>query len=243
MKIVAKAVGGSGKNRLASLEITTDRKDDKFSDMRVDSFRIEASTLQSCAFTGIHAKQACFGSGPKMSYLNECVFERCDLRLSVAGRASLTECRFVECTLREVIALDLELINCVFERTVINEATFHGAVPAEDAQLVGRWRNEFCGNDFSSATLRDVGFNTGICVAAQTLPVGDDYLYIADTAAAAAWLRAAPVPPEPAAARQQKTLLALLDYDASTGQKDQLLVGPFPEGLREAAATFGSLLA
>ncbi|QCW24433.1 hypothetical protein FE772_00855 [Lysobacter enzymogenes] len=243
MKVTAKTTGLVDTSKLTSLEITADRINETFHDMQVDSFRIQGSRLQGCVFSKIRSRQACLGSGPSMSYLDDCIFEGCDLRLSVAGNARLTRCRFVDSFLREVIAPNLELVECVFENTTISSAVFHGKVMADDVRTLGRSVNEFRGNNFSSAKLRDVGFNTGIVLADQVLPEGEEYLYIADTSAAVAWLKNAPVPKDRKAEKEYKGLLGLMSYYTSTGQKDQFMTGPFPPGFREAAATFGSLLA
>ncbi|MGO1070757.1 hypothetical protein [Lysobacter sp. CA199] len=241
MKIIARTIGNVDTTKLTSLEIKTDRKGDAFSDLQVDSFRIQGSRLQDCVFTRIRSRQACLGSGPDMSYFENCVFDRCDLKLTVAGNARLTRCRFVDSVLRNVIAPNLELIECVFDNTTISTAVFHGRVLIDDVRSLGRSTNEFRRNDFSTATLRDVGFNTGICVTAQTLPQGGDYLYIADTTAAVAWLKKAAISSDPKSAEEQKGLLSLMSYYVSTGQKDQLMTGSFPMGFREAATKFGSL--
>lgn len=241
MKISAKSIGTVDVSKLTSLHIKDDQSDAVFSDRTFDSFLVEGSKLSRCTFSRIKSPQACFGAGIKTSVLEDCVFDQCSFDLTVAGRARLMRCRFVGCELKNVIAPCMELVDCVFEGTMIRGAAFHGAVPVDKVPSLGRSTNDFYGNDFSAATLKDVGFNTGIPVARQKLPEGVDYLYIGDTGAAAAWLKSLSMPCDPKVAKIQKGLLGLMNYYVSTGQKDQFMTGPFPPGFREAAAMFGSL--
>lgn len=243
MKISAKSIGTVDVNNLTSLHIKDDQSDAVFSDRTFDSFLVEGSKLSRCTFSRVKSPQACFGAGIKTSVFEDCVFDQCSLDLTVAGRARLVKCRFVECELENVIAPCMELLDCIFEGTLIRGAAFHGAVPVDKVPSLGRSTNDFYGNDFSSAKLVDVAFSTGIDLSRQSLPDGEQYLYIASTAAAVDWLRKAPTPSDKKQTAIYNGLVGMLIHDLATGQENQFLEGPFPPGFREAAATFGSFLA
>jgi uncharacterized protein YjbI with pentapeptide repeats len=138
-----------------------------------------AARLENCRFDGAIIDQFQLGSGRESTEVIQCSFN--GVRLTRGGGFTrFVRCSFLDSDLRNWLCIATEFVECVFSGR-IEKAIFHGTVlpvlPQMRAQY-GRDRNEFRGNDFSSAELIDVAFRTGIDLTRQKLPVGEDYLYL-----------------------------------------------------------------
>jgi uncharacterized protein YjbI with pentapeptide repeats len=200
------------------------RTDEQFEKVRWGAIKVHASQLIRCVFKDVHAKSVNLGGGLSQSSYTDCAFDDCDFAFGVIGNARFTHCRFNRSRLFHIFGTKLEMIDCSFAETKIEKAVFHGsyhsAVPA-DAE---RERNEFTGNDFSTADLIDVSFRGGIDLTKQVLPTGNDYVYIADTRRAAVIAQQiAGLDPESADAKQARSIQKLLELHYSSGQRQSLL--------------------
>jgi hypothetical protein len=117
------------------------------------------------------------------------------------------------------------MIDCGFPETTVRASVFHGISGAAQDGSPKRKRNEFIGNDFSSADLIDVDFRGGIDLEKQMLPTGSEYIYIADTQVAAKLSSAfaAELDPQLADAKRARSIQRLMEFYQSNGQKQQLL--------------------
>jgi hypothetical protein len=117
------------------------------------------------------------------------------------------------------------MIDCAFPETTVRASVFHGISRAVQEGSAGRERNEFIGNDFSSADLVDVDFRGGIDLEKQVLPTGSDYIYIADTQIAAriSSACATELDPQLPDTKRAQSIQRLMEFYHSNGQKQQLL--------------------
>ena len=101
-------------------------------------------------------------------YLN-CSFDRATIKSIAPGHARFENCTFKDTDFVQFFSRTVEFVNCEVSG-IIRSAFFNGTVPPEDAEKLGRTVNQFYGNDFSGATLVDVGFRTGIDLSLQEMP-------------------------------------------------------------------------
>jgi uncharacterized protein YjbI with pentapeptide repeats len=200
------------------------RADERFEKVRWDAISISASKLVGCFFQDVHARSANFGGGHSQSMYTDCIFEDCDFVFGVIGNARFSRCRFNRCRLSHIFGTTLEMIDCSFPETRIEQAVFHGTSRATESGEAKRERNEFTGNDFSTADLVDVGFRGGIDLTKQVLPTGRDFVFVADMG------RASTVAQEIAEldsgspdAKRARSIQKMLDFLSSSGQKQALL--------------------
>jgi uncharacterized protein YjbI with pentapeptide repeats len=147
-----------------------------FSRRTLDHFRALSCSFTRCDFRWVRAQDMCFASGMETTLYRECAFDGCKLAISVVGPARFEKCTFLDVDIKGLLCPDAEFVDCRFSG-ILRGAVFVGKTDETYAAL-GRARNEFHGNDFSSATLRDVSFRNGIDLSEQVLPTGDDYLMI-----------------------------------------------------------------
>lgn len=238
MKPEARKVGKIDPSELRLLTIDREtRTGEIFSALKLDGLTVIESSLHQCSFVDVRARSACFGAGTKQSTFEDCVFSRCQLTFAPVGNVRLVRCRFEACRLELMIGAQIELIECKFDGTTIRGAVFHGQVD-DPAQLRPRRRvNEFHSNDFSGAELEDVDFRGGIDLTQQTLPAGENYLFISDTCKASRIVRELqPSIVDVHERERSQSLATLLDFYCSTGQQTQLLrvrsLGGFEQQLR-----------
>jgi hypothetical protein len=72
-------------------------------------------------------------------------------------------------TIKGIRCHEAEFVNCTFSGR-IEGGFFNGTPEPEWQSILKRSRNEFIGNDFSRADLRDMDFRTGIDLTLQCLP-------------------------------------------------------------------------
>jgi uncharacterized protein YjbI with pentapeptide repeats len=200
------------------------RTDQVFDKIRLDAISIHASQLVRCVFMDVHAKSVNLGGGLSQSSYTECIFEECDFVFGAIGNAKLSRCRFNRCRLSHIFGTKLEMLDCSFPETRIENSVFHGTSRATVSGEAKRERNEFTGNDFSTADLVDVSFRGGIDLTKQALPTGRDYIFVADMG------RASTVAQEIAElnsgspdAKRAQSIQKMLDFLSSSGQRQTLL--------------------
>jgi len=153
-----------------------------FSGRRLTCFSPESVLFERCRFDGIVVDDMSFGAGLHDSTYVDCTFDGARLRLPAAGRARLERCSFRDVRITEFFCHEVEMVDCVFSGKV-KGGWIWGTVEEHVVEL-GRERNQITGNDFSELDLIDVGFAGGVDLAAQKLPTGPDYVYVADLPAA-----------------------------------------------------------
>jgi uncharacterized protein YjbI with pentapeptide repeats len=201
------------------------RTDERFDRVRWDAISISASHLVRCIFEDVHAESVNLGGGLFQSTYRDCIFEGCDFAFGAIGDARFSHCSFKRCRLFHLFGTKLEMIDCSFAETRIEKAVFHGSFHAAVPGTATREKNEFTGNDLSTADLIDVDFRGGIDLSKQILPSGPEYIYVADThrAAKIAHELIAELDPKSPDARRVESARKMLEYYHSTGQKQQLL--------------------
>lgn len=200
------------------------RADERFEKVRWDAISISASELVRCFFGDLHARSANFGGGLSQSTYTDCIFEDCDFVFGVIGDARFSRCRFNRCRLSHIFGTKLEMIDCSFPETRIERAVFHGTSRATMSGETKRKRNEFTGNDFSTADLVDVGFRGGIDLTKQVLPTGRDYVFVADTAGASTVAQhIAELDSKSREGKRAQSIQKSLKFLCSSGQRQALL--------------------
>jgi uncharacterized protein YjbI with pentapeptide repeats len=142
-----------------------------WSGQRFNDFVPVGCAFESCSFEGCHFAQACFGGGLEDSRYVNCRFDRATIRAIAPGSARFESCTFRNVEIIELYGQQIEMLNCEVSG-IFRKGFFNGAVPRDIAPHLGRTTNAFEGNDFSGATLVDVGFRTGIDLSRQKLPIG-----------------------------------------------------------------------
>jgi hypothetical protein len=163
-------------------------------------FEAFGCTFEKCDFSRMKPRHVIFASGREPTRYLECTFDNCRFKKVSAGLVRFERCSFLDIDLNGFLGHAAEFVDCVFSGT-IRASTFHGRVFAYE-QATTRVINEFRGNDFSAAQLRDVGFVCGIDLSQQRLPVGDNYVYLPNAAAALAMLRRKYLQAPPSAHRE-----------------------------------------
>ncbi|WP_204075862.1 hypothetical protein [Planotetraspora phitsanulokensis] len=97
------------------------------------------------------------------------------------GRATFISCSFLDASLVNLNFMDAEFVDCVFSGR-IESVTFSADPWSRDAEL-GREKNRYQGNDFSTALMRNVSFRGGIDLDMQRFPDTADYFILRDAAA------------------------------------------------------------
>src|SRR5439155_13553556 len=164
-------------------------QEESFSDKKLVQFSAAGCSLESCRFDGIRIESASFGAGVKTSKYLGCSFNGAHITFGGGNRARFVNCSFQDVDLKNWFSYTTELIDCAFSGKM-RKAVFHGTVPERVRASVGRVRNEFRGNDFSTMDLYDVAFRSGIDLTLQKLPSSETYLYIPDARAAVRAARA-----------------------------------------------------
>lgn len=206
-----------------------------FAGLKLKQFTATESSFRRCSFDAIRIEQACFGGGTKPSEYTDCSFDRARIRAIAPGVARFMRCSFRDCLIRDFFGMAVEFIDCVFSGR-IEGAVFRGSVPEEDRALFGRVMNEFRGNDFREAELRDVAFRGGIDLTKQKLPEGEGYLYVPDAADVLQRVRRNVVGWRDLDSRRQVlAILEGLESDVEGGQAQLFLsLDSVPRSLREA---------
>jgi len=217
-----------------------------YSGQVLDKFSAHGSTFTDCRFDKARIKHAAFGSGTVVSRYVGCSFDGTYLA-SLGGFTRFERCAFRNLRVTKSAPDYLEFVDCTFTGRVAGVRFWGAPPPGSDARyerhvawLAGRGEpvppgyralalrdhNEIRGNDFGDARLVDVEFRFGVDLTAQTLPAGDDHLYLPD--AETSLLRALAAlakDPSEEAARAQVFFRSWLDHTVLTGQR-QLLIYP-----------------
>jgi hypothetical protein len=132
--------------------------------------------FEDCDFTGARI------SAGQLSHFPPSIFRRCrfhglDLRTVSPFTARFEECSFSNSDLRGWNCALTEFVRCVFAGPLV-KVLFSGRPwgPGAHDKRLGRSKNEFTGNDFRQADLRDCSFRWGIKVSEQLWPESDDYI-------------------------------------------------------------------
>lgn len=142
-------------------------------------FSSDGGRFESCTFDKATIQSASFGAGRRMSEYIGCTFDGAKLRMGPGGYARFVDCSFEKTSIDHWFCFAVELVNCTFSGR-LRKVIFNGQLRPDDAEICGRTTNQFEGNDFSRATLHDVGFRTGIDLTKQQLPDGDGYIFLSD---------------------------------------------------------------
>jgi hypothetical protein len=142
-------------------------------------FATVGSRLEGCRFDKVCIESASFGSGRETSEYIECTFDGAHLDMAAGGNARFIRCSFRDILIRDWFCFAVELVDCTFSGQM-RKCVFNGAVPRNKRSFLGRDRNEFHGNDFSTLDMFDVMFRTGIDLTQQRLPSAPCYLYLPD---------------------------------------------------------------
>ncbi|WP_175926373.1 hypothetical protein [Burkholderia cepacia] len=148
--------------------------DVSYSGKNVSRLVVTQSKFESCDFSHMKAGQACFGAGMERSIYKKCTFDNSVIRASAPGVARFEECTFLGSHFSELNCRNVEFVDCVFSGS-IDKGYFCGSINANGLPIK---KIEFHGNDFSLAELIDIDFRSGIDLAKQKLPIGDQYFYI-----------------------------------------------------------------
>jgi hypothetical protein len=184
MRVEAELAGGTGANPDERVFLDgVYLRDASYSRRKLRYFGAAKCQFEHCRFEETRIETASFGAGEHVSEYVDCSFDGLRFEHSIANVARFVRCSFRDVDLLRWTCFETEFIDCVFTGK-LQTCIFNGTVPEEDRSWVGRKRNEFHGNDFSGAELRDVAFRTGIDLNQQRLPSGPDYLYVPDAAAA-----------------------------------------------------------
>jgi uncharacterized protein YjbI with pentapeptide repeats len=148
-------------------EVTLESED--YSNRTVDEWISIESRFTRCRFAKIRAKAVKFAAGKQPSVYVECIFDGSKLSEISAGPARFERCSFEKVTIKGIRCHEAEFVNCTFSGR-IEGGFFNGTPDPEWQSILKRSRNEFIGNDFLRADLRDIDFRTGIDLTLQQLP-------------------------------------------------------------------------
>jgi hypothetical protein len=148
-----------------------------FSEATFDQFYTRNSIFDECNFRQT-TLNGLFSGHPR-SIFKRCVFDEADLVGIGPGHARFEDCSFENVLIRKWFATCSEFLDCRFSGRV-ETSKFFGRPRGNCADEPERSVNEFRGNDFRRADLRDVGFVAGIDLEAQQLPGGSRYVLIRD---------------------------------------------------------------
>lgn len=206
-----------------------------FRNRRLVQFSSDGCRFERCDFGGTVIESASFGAGRQVSEYVGCNFDGAKLRMGPGGYARFVNCSFEKATIEAWFCFAVEVIDCQFSGR-LKKVVFNGTVPEQDRADAGRVVNQFDGNDFSRATLIDVGFRTGIDLSKQRLPEGDAYTYLPDALSAVRRARAAfNAWDDPGLKSAARGVLTVMEEDVAAGQQQLLIrVDDYPRRDRSA---------
>lgn len=186
-------------------------------------FSSDGCRFERCDFKGAKIQSASFGAGRRVSEYIGCSFDGATLRMGPGGYARFVDCSFEKTAIDAWFCFAVELVGCRFSGR-LKKAVFNGTVPAEKEVVVGRAVNQFEGNDFSRASLIDVGFRTGIDLSRQRLPEGAGYTYFPDAVVAVRNARLAfNAWDDPGMKVAARGVLTVMEKDVAAGQRQLLM--------------------
>ena len=197
--------------------------DADFGGRRLSQFSADGCRFDRCRFDGAVVDSASFGAGRRVSEYVGCSFDGAKLRMGPGGYARFVDCTFENTVIEGWFCFAVEVVGCTFSGR-LKKVVFNGSVPPDDQGVAGRKTNMFEGNDFSRAKLVDVDFRTGIDLTKQRLPVGEEYTYFGDAAAAVRRARIAYNSWEdPELKERARALLVLMERNVAAGQGQLLM--------------------
>lgn len=196
------------------------------------------SRFERCRFESLKVSSFSFGSGMKMSEYVDCTFDGSIIGATAPGRARFVRCSFQNVRLSKWFCTNVEMIDCRFSGT-FKEVNFIASLNEVDQAELGRSRNDYLRNDFSSAKLAWVSFQGGVDLLDQRLPSEGGYMLLAepesvlrkvleqidtwleseDREAARAYLE---VKSEKVARGQRQLLLSPHDWTSRSGAKERI---------------------
>lgn len=206
-----------------------------FRGRHIEQFSAEGTRLERCRFDNAVIEYASFGAGRAVSEYVDCSFDGAKLRMGPGGYARFVGCTFENTLIENWFCFAVEIVGCMFSGR-LRKVVFNGTPRPEDVGVVGRRVNQFEDNDFSRATLADVSFRTGIDLAKQQLPTGDDYRLLDNAESAVRRARVAfNAWDDQDLKKQAKGVLTVMEEDVAAGQS-QLLIRPdaYPRASRRA---------
>lgn len=148
-----------------------------FSRRTLDAFRPIGCAFTRCDFRFWNVKDMCFASGPTETIYRQCQFDGGRFSITVVGPARFEQCSFEDVDVRGLMCAAAEFVDCTFSG-VIRTGTFRARVAEMYRPELARELNEFRGNDFMRASLRDVSFGGGIDLDQQRFPEGKEYAVV-----------------------------------------------------------------
>lgn len=198
-------------------------------------FSSDGCRFERCDFEGAVIESASFGAGRQVSEYVGCSFDGAKLRMGPGGYAKFVDCSFDETAIEAWFCFAVEVVDCRFSGR-LKKVVFNGTVPADKQAIVDRVVNQFERNDFTRATLTDVGFRTGIDLSKQRLPGGGGYDYFPDAVSAVRSARLAfDAWDDLGAKAAARGVLTVMEEDVAAGQRQLLMrVDDYPRSDRAA---------
>lgn len=202
---------------------------------RLAQFSSDGCRFEGCNFGGAVIESASFGAGRHVSEYVGCNFDGAKLRMGPGGYARFVDCSFEKTAIEHWFCFAVEVVGCRFSGR-LKKVVFNGTVPLDKREIARRVVNQFEDNDFSRATLLDVGFRTGIDLSKQRLPEGADYTYLPDAVRAVRSARMAFNAWNDSKAKSAaRGVLAVMEEDVAAGQQQLLVrVDDYPRSDRAA---------
>ncbi len=199
-----------------------------FSGQRFNRFDVNGCYFEGCCFDGAVINNLSSGLSWHVTEFVGCSFDGANID-KVFGCLSFVDCSFDGTLIRNWRSKDAELVNCSFSGR-IQDVVFEGKASLDNRAYLQRDINQFERNDFSQATLSRCSFRGGIDLTKQRLPMGPEYVYLADAPKAVSRAREAVDLWDDVRARlEASVLLEVYEEYVASGQQQLLLrVADFP---------------
>jgi uncharacterized protein YjbI with pentapeptide repeats len=209
-----------------TLELSSQNLQDRlFEGQKLEALAISGSEFIACKFKGIKAKSVSLGGGDRQSRYTDCVFEGCDFKFFALGNVFFERCTFNACKLSNLFSIAGEFVDCDFDGSILRRGAINRTVPEDSSGSYRRKFNRIERNDFSRSVLIDFDFRGGVELVERLLPTNSQCIFVADTCMAAKTM---------AIQGDRGRVQKLLEYYCSSGQRQQLLFGPFTDRERNA---------
>jgi hypothetical protein len=194
-----------------------------FRGTRWDDFSAAGSLFVDCDFREARFTHAGFGSISGQTTFRRCRFDAADLRNADPAATRFEDCRFDDAHIEEWRCFLTEVVACRFTGRLV-KVIFSGRPwgPGADKLRPRRTVNDFYENDFRTADLIDCAFVNGIDISRQSMPAGEDYVYIDRAPQRIA--RAKRLISEWPDASARKQALVLLQVYSTSGYEEQAQV-------------------
>ena len=145
----------------------------------LEQFASIGGRFEGCLFESMNIRVAEVALRLFPSVYVDCSFDHSCIGSLGGGLARFERCSFRDVSIGGWLGQTMDVIDCVFSG-MLRHGRFFGRPESLWEEAYGKQANEFLGNDFSECTLVDVTFSGGVDLAAQVLPIGDSYAYMAD---------------------------------------------------------------